>query len=1371
MMAYNSLLEKMGDWDKDQRFMAASDVTNQLLEFPQPLDGPLQKRISTAFLKQLEDASIEVQGNAVKCLAKVVCKFQEPLIGDAAGKLAGLLIDGEAKVRDIYATCLKALLLELNPAMSTAVVCQQVLPRILAGILSAGSPPEVKEECVDVLCEVLRRFGDNSRIQADRVTQGLLNLLQSPATKLSLRKKTTVCIGILSTVLLERQLDVLLRTLLELVNGAKSSSDRMIFIQCISTIARNAPGRAFSPHAHTVIPLLLQICREATGPNAEDAPDSSETVEYCLSAFEAFAGKLKELGEAQYFEPVLELVLALIKFDPNFYGHEDDVDMEDEADQDYEFEDDSGDDDESWKVRRAAYKLASALVIGMPQRLGDVYDRFAPACIGRFAAERDPNVKVDAFHAMEALARAAAGTAPLGHVLGQKGGQGGSAVSGANSQSGSGLANLGGGSTGSRQVSREVAGQFAPRPRSPTETRTGAGLVMGAEGASSGSLSASGSNGSVRGRASLGGVAVQTDKLVALMPTLVGALAKQLTGKSRVAAFSVLKSLAQLLPTQLEPPLLETPSAAASFLGGLQDTTHSIVLDTLAILKALVANFSKATIYRQLAPTVVPRLLQICRSSALQKAIAESFKVLSGLMYALRAQATHGATAEVERMLTAQVQPLFAILQEKMTKTDLDQDVKEATLECLGHTLASMADIFDEETQKCLPPFVERMRNELTRSTAMSAFKTMCASPYTVQIPNEMLHTLCTFLTSYLSQNQRVLRQQSLDCLGHVLRKYPNLPEKTQLLAVSATSAFFTDTDLYLTDLAVQVLINALKSPVGTSVAISEVIAQRCLPGILHCTRSPLLQGGALNSILEFFSEISYHSENRNLNLKSLFQQLMDVQSLRDSEKLTTAAAVRTVIANIAKCIAALAIVSQGIDTLIQDFASVLGPASSPEQPPPDLLSVELALLSLGEMGKFVDLSKQATATPVAELFLAHLERTDSDDVAHAAALALGFATMGAREVFLPLLLSRIESQADASGKQQYLLLTGFREILSLEQERRGGSDYLSPQHSGSYTNGTAAMIVDAGNKTALVQPHMEKIAAVLESQAESNEEGVRGIVAECLGHLMLIEKESAVRLLEKMIASSESPRVRSCAVGAIKYAAGAKSSLAEEPLIGLMPTFIKSLEDDDVLQVRRATLQSILTLLTSNGGRLAHLLAENVTYISQRCVEEGKINPSFVREVDLGPFKHKVDDGLVVRKVAFSVMNAVITVFGEKLVPAAQEGLLLGFLSVGFADSDDVQQLCCNLIADTCTNFWLSSTLSIEKMFEPLDRNISKNSKVVAQKGKEMQKASDMLRAYARLLKILGGPDAGPSSFKPFQDFVVRTLKDPIFAQAYNTA
>lgn len=84
--------------------------------------------------------------------------------------------------------------------------------------------------------------------------------------------------------------------------------------------------------------------------------------------------------------------------------------------------------------------------------------------------------------------------------------------------------------------------------------------------------------------------------------------------------------------------------------------------------------------------------------------------------------------------------------------------------------------------------------------------------------------------------------------------------------------------------------------------------------------------------------------------------------------------------------------------------------------------------------------------------------------------------------------------------------------------------------------------------------------------------------------------------------------------------------------------------------QVRKAALQSVSTMLTS-AAAASCLGKTEVEYITQRCLEEGKINQEFIREVDLGPFKHKVDDGLPVRKMAFLVLSDLVAAFPQEVL------------------------------------------------------------------------------------------------------------------------
>lgn len=362
---YAQLLEDMSHWDKDKRFMAASDLAQEILNNSSMamlgqggmqmqggqggggimLDHNMQKRIAQAFLKQLEDASIEVQGNAVKCLSKIT--FCETLLAEAATKLSALILEGEAKVRDIYATCLRQMLSELSQNYSN-LVCQGVLPRMLAGIQTQDAG--VREECVDVLAEVLKRFGDNRGWWQDqeRMVQALLALLSKDNARMN--RKAIACIGVLAGVLADRALDSLIRVLLHSINSQNRAAagganghvagnghvghadvEKQIYIQCIGAISRNVSGAKVAQHLNDIAPLFLQICTDAIA-RASQGNDSGagvEVVESSLLAFEALLKKVANVGP-QILGDLNKLLVILIKHDPNAFDTDGDASMGDD---------------------------------------------------------------------------------------------------------------------------------------------------------------------------------------------------------------------------------------------------------------------------------------------------------------------------------------------------------------------------------------------------------------------------------------------------------------------------------------------------------------------------------------------------------------------------------------------------------------------------------------------------------------------------------------------------------------------------------------------------------------------------------------------------------------------------------------------------------------------------------------------------------------------------------------------------------------------------------------------------------------------------------------------------------------------------------
>jgi hypothetical protein len=51
--------------------MAATDLCAEILKSNQSIEEGLEKRICAAFIAHLNDTSLDVQGNAVKCIQKI----------------------------------------------------------------------------------------------------------------------------------------------------------------------------------------------------------------------------------------------------------------------------------------------------------------------------------------------------------------------------------------------------------------------------------------------------------------------------------------------------------------------------------------------------------------------------------------------------------------------------------------------------------------------------------------------------------------------------------------------------------------------------------------------------------------------------------------------------------------------------------------------------------------------------------------------------------------------------------------------------------------------------------------------------------------------------------------------------------------------------------------------------------------------------------------------------------------------------------------------------------------------------------------------------------------------------------------------------
>jgi len=325
--------------------------------------------------------------------------------------------------------------------------------------------------------------------------------------------------------------------------------------------------------------------------------------------------------------------------------------------------------------------------------------------------------------------------------------------------------------------------------------------------------------------------------------------------------------------------------------------------------------------------------------------------------------------------------------------------------------------------------------------------------------------------------------------------------------------------------------------------------------------------------------------------------------------------------------------------------------------------------------------------------------------------------------------------------KTQYLLLTSLREVISIGVTKRGPSDLSLREH---------------------LRPHVPRVLPILCQYADSNEESVRNVVSESLGHLLIVDQDSVLTALTPLFTSTTSWRVRAAAVSTIRFAASKQCPAAT--ILPLKERLLTCLGDEE-LQVRKAALHSLNVACLSSS--CSEIFRAHTDLIFESIKEDSKQRPELIREVDLGPFKHKVDDGLPLRKFAYTVSCSLLAAYPEQMASPA----LIDLVLQGLADNEDVQVICCQLLQDLCSwNFALFRIIGrIGDLVEPFDRCIMRCIKQVQAK-QQVGRAMDMLRLYARTLRTVE-PIAETNQHKVFVDYLARILKDSVFAQVYEHA
>ncbi|KAG2500009.1 hypothetical protein HYH03_002291 [Edaphochlamys debaryana] len=1224
--------------------MATSDLLHELQKDTFRADAELEKKLCAVVLNQLEDPSGDISNLAVSCLGylarKVADARAEDLVRQLCDKVAG---SGPAsggssaasKARDaqreIAAIGLKALIKELqaggqvvghgpgsgNLAASASAI---IVGRMLEGLTTHKDDSEIVGHVLDILTELIQRFGGLLAADHCRIRDALLGALGEG--RLVMRKKALQGLAALSVFLNDDALAGVVGHLLAALQapGVRADTART-YVQAVGQISR-AVGYRFGRYLGTAVPLAVQHCDRA-------AEGDDELREHCLQALEGFVLRCPH-DTRPHMEAVLAAALRYLRYDPNFAADDDegggDEDMEgasEEEDADGDDGDEySDDEDMSWKVRRAAARILSALVARYPDSLPALYRAALGELVGRFEREREEGVKADVF-------------AALGELLAQVG--------------------------------------------------------------------------ATTGRYPQGDPASPLSLLSADVPSIVKASARQLRDKSAKTRVGVFGGVLRQLVAVAAPAVAgQVEALVPGVLAALNDKSGNTALkiEALSFLRLTIAATPPAvfqTHTKQLASAVF-----VCVNERYYKVAAEALRVCEALVGVLRPD----ASAPVPPDQAPLVQPLYAAVMARLSATDQDQEVKECAIAAIAAAAARLGDCLKAELPGVLRVLLDRLRNEITRLTAVKALTALAASPL---VPGELLGAagpeggggVVAELTSFLRKANRLLRQASLVALEALASRHPAAFEGPLLSqCVEEAAALVTDADVALAALALRLLMALMAMPGPAGAAAAAAVADKARGPALALVRSPLLQGGGLEVLQAFFAALASAPGAPGGGSDGLLAALLEAGR---SGEATSKQSQHSV----ARCVAALATASPA---KVPPTVELLLKNAGAKDPGAQLL----ALLCLGEIGGRTDLSGLPAVAAAATAVLS--APGASEEVRGAASHALGGVTRGNLRHFLPGLVAQIGAAA-GQPKQQYLLLQALNDVISTLASPSG-----------------AAQAAELGPDMA------DQVLALLLGAVEAEEE-CRNVVAECAGRLALLHAGKVLpALLERTTA--DSANMRAVVVSAVKFAVVDRPHPVDGELGPCLQRFLLLAGDED-RHVRRAAVVALSGCAHAKPGLVVGFLPALLPLVYAQTV----VREDMIRTVDLGPFKHKIDDGLELRKAAFECLDILADSCRYRLEP----GPFLAALESGLGDHADVKMPCHATLSKLAATDPGAVLAASERLVPPLERTLTTRLKSDAVK-QEIDRHEDMLRSCLRCVDALAHVP-GADNNGAFQGFLRKVV------------
>ncbi|KAK2459779.1 hypothetical protein APHAL10511_008211 [Amanita phalloides] len=383
----NTLADKMQSQDSDFRYMGLNDLMNEIKRDPDLFtnDEAFEVKMVKNVITLIEDKISEVKNQAAKCLGQIIKIIRPPQMVQVVNRLIELTGEKNDELRDISTLALKNISAELpKDAKVASSVCAQLVPQLLALLQNPTIAPETLVEILSVLIILISRFPEHlssEEIKPPPIAV-LAPLLSHPRPVV--RKRAIAALAQFIPISHHTLFQQLLEShVFPYVISSASVEKQRTTVQLITAVTRHSPSQ-MGPIVFKLMPGILDAVKK----------NDDELTEGCLQALETLL--LKCPNEiTPYLGQIVQVGNQFIKYDPNYAGGDDeDEEMADVEDEDDELDEYSDDEDTSYKIRRSATKLISALIGTRPELLSTIYKDVSPVLISRFG-DREETVRLE----------------------------------------------------------------------------------------------------------------------------------------------------------------------------------------------------------------------------------------------------------------------------------------------------------------------------------------------------------------------------------------------------------------------------------------------------------------------------------------------------------------------------------------------------------------------------------------------------------------------------------------------------------------------------------------------------------------------------------------------------------------------------------------------------------------------------------------------------------------------------------------------------------------------------------------------------------------------------------------------------------------